>query len=75
MSVYQLKAGESGEIVKIDISGGAAARLASLGITVGKRVTVLAFSLFKSSVLIGCGAVRLGVRKSLAKLIDVELCG
>lgn len=75
MSVYQLKAGESGEIVKIDISGGAAARLASLGIAVGKRVTVLAFSLFKSSVLIGCGAVRLGVRKSLAKLIEVELCG
>ena len=46
MSVYQLKAGESGDIVKIDLSGGAAARLASLGITVGKRVTVLAFSLF-----------------------------
>ena len=72
MSVYQLKAGESGEIVKIDISGGAAARLASLGITVGKRVTVLAFSLFKSSVLISCAAVRVGVRKALAKKIEVS---
>ena len=74
MSVYQLKAGESGEIVKIDSSGGAAARLASLGITVGKRVTVLAFSLFKSSVMIGCGAVRLGMRASLAGLIEVKKC-
>lgn len=74
MSVYDLKAGDTATIVKTDFSGGAGARLASLGITAGKRVTVLAFSLFKSSVLIGCGAVRLGVRKSLAKLIEVELC-
>lgn len=72
MSVYDLKAGQSARIVKIKIEGGAAARLASLGITTGKRVTALAFSLFKSSVLIGCGAVRLGVRKSLAVLIEVE---
>lgn len=72
MSVYDLKAGQSARIVKIKIEGGAAARLASLGITTGKRITALAFSLFKSSVLIGCGAVRLGVRKSLAVLIEVE---
>ena len=71
MSVYDLKAGQSARIVKIKIEGGAAARLNSLGITTGKRVTALAFSLFKSSVLIGCGAVRLGIRKSLAKQIEV----
>lgn len=74
MSVYDLKAGEEGIILSINFAGGAAARLNSLSITCGKRVSVLAFSLFKSSVLIGCGAVRLGIRKSLAKLIEVQKC-
>lgn len=72
MSVYDLKAGECGKIIKTGVQGGAAARLSSLGITVGRRVTALAFSLFKTSVLVGCGNVRLGVRKSLAVLIEVE---
>ena len=71
MSVFDLKAGHSARIVKINLEGGAAARLTSLGITTGKRVTALAFSLFKSSILIGCGAVRLGIRKSLARQIEV----
>ena len=74
MSVYDLKAGESAEIININITGGASARLKSLGIIAGKRVTVLAFSLFKSSVMIGCGAVRLGMRASLAGLIEVKKC-
>ncbi|MDE7453853.1 MAG: ferrous iron transport protein A [Clostridia bacterium] len=74
MSVFDLKAGESAKILSIDISGNALARLQSLGIAVGKRVTVLSFSLFKTGVLIGCGAVRVGVRRELAKLIGVEKC-
>ncbi len=74
MSVYDLKAGERAKIVRIEVSGSGAARLQSLGITVGKKVTVLAFSLFKTGVLIGCGAVRVGVRREIAKLIGVEKC-
>ena len=74
MNVFDLKAGDCAVIKKINISGGAAQRLNSLGITSGKRITVLAFSLFKSSVLIGCGAVRLGLRKSLATQFEVEVC-
>ena len=74
MSVYDLKAGDTAEIVKIDLSGSAASRLNSLGITSGKRVCVLAFSLFKSSVLIGCGAVRVGLRKAVADRIEVKPC-
>ena len=74
MSVYDLKEGESGKITNFPISGGAAARLNSMGITAGKRVTVLAFSLFRSGVLISCGAVRLGLRKSLALKMEVEKC-
>ncbi|MDE7181990.1 MAG: ferrous iron transport protein A [Clostridia bacterium] len=72
--IYALKQGECGKITKIDVTGNAAVRLSSLGITVGKKITVLSFSLFKSSVLIGCGAVRLGLRKSLATKIEVEKC-
>ena len=75
MSVFDLSVGDSGYIKGCNLSGGAAARLSSLGITVGKKVTVLSFSLFRGSVLIGCGAVRLGLRASLAKSIEVEKCG
>ena len=72
MSDYDLKVGQSGKIVKINVEGSAAVRLESLGITTGKRVTALAFSLFKSSVMIGCGSVRRGRRKNFAKIIAGE---
>ena len=74
MSVFDLKRGESGIIKGCTLSGNAASRLNSLGITVGKRVTVLSFSLFRGSVLIGCGAVRVGLRATIAKDIEVEKC-
>ncbi len=70
-SVFDLKCGECGKITKILIEGSARTRLDSLGVTVGKRITVLSFSLFKSGVLVGCGAVRLGLRKALARQIEV----
>ena len=74
MSVFDLSKGESGYIKSCNFSGSVSSRLSSLGITVGKKITVLSFSLFKSSVLIGCGAVRLGIRAALAKCIEVEKC-
>lgn len=74
MSVFDLKKGESAIIKSSNLAGSAATRLSSLGIAVGKKVTVLSFSLFKSSVLISCGAVRLGIRAALAKNIEVEKC-
>ena len=74
MSVFDLKKGECGIITGCNLSGSSSARLNSLGITVGKKITVLSLSLFKGSVLIGCGAVRLGIRASLAKLIEVDKC-
>ena len=75
MSVFDLKKGESGIIKSCNLAGSTAARLSSLGITAGRKIVVLSFSLFKSSVLIGCGAVRLGLRAVLAKNIEVEKCG
>lgn len=73
-SVFDLKCGERAKIKRVSVEGSARTRLDSLGFTAGKQVTVLSFSLFKSGVLIGCGAVRLGLRKSLAKQIEVEPC-
>ena len=73
MSVFDLKAGECARITDIALEGGARSRLDALGIKVGERVEVIAFSLFKSSVLISCAAVRIGVRKALAKKIEVSV--
>ena len=74
MSVFDLKRGESGVIKSCNLSGSTLSRLNSLGILIGKRVTVLSFSLFKGSVLISCGTVRVGLRKSIAQIIEVEKC-
>ena len=74
MSVFDLSAGKSGYIVSCNLSGSSLARLSSLGIVVGKKITVLSFSLFKGSVLIGCGAVRVGMRAALARQREVEDC-
>lgn len=74
MSVYELKTGEKGKIISVMAEGAAGTRLSSLGIVKGKEITALSFSLFKSSILIECGAVRLGLRKAVALLIEVEKC-
>lgn len=74
MGIFDLKAGDRAKIVRCDAQGSAAERLSSLGVTVGKTITVLSFSLFRGSVLIGCGAVRLSMRRSLAQTIGVVKC-
>ena len=74
MSVFDLSKGESAVIRSCNLTGSAATRLSSLGITAGRKITVLSFSLFRGSVLISCGAVRVGIRASLAKNIEVEKC-
>lgn len=71
MSIFDLKAGESGVISEIKLPANAMARLSSLGFSRGKKVTVLAFSLFKSAVLVSCGAVRVGMRAQTAKNISI----
>ncbi len=73
MTAFDLSVGESAAVAKLNISGSAKERLVSLGIAGGADITLLGFSLFKSSVLISCGAVRVAMRKNLAKKIEVEL--
>ena len=72
MTAYDLKEGESARISRGDILGGAGERLCALGFVRGRTVTALGFSLLKSCVLLGCGAVRLAVGRPLAEKIFVE---
>ena len=72
MTVFDLKKGEIAIIERMNIEGGARSRLSALGIKEGEKIEVLSFSLFRSSVLIMAGAVRVGIRKSLASKIFVK---
>lgn len=72
MTVLDLEVGESAIIDKISADGGAGERLRSLGFVSGRKITVLGYSLFKSSVLLSCGSVRLAARKVLAGKIGVR---
>ncbi len=73
MSVFDLKKGESGTVTTVAVDGAAGERLASLGVRKGQKVTAVAFSLFKGSVLITIGYNRLAIRKSVAQRIGVEV--
>ena len=72
MNVFDLKRGEVAKIKRIDLTGSVLERLTALGLKAGEQVEVLSYSLFKSSVLISCNAVRLGIRKPIAIKIEVE---
>lgn len=72
MTVFDLKKGEKAKVTAIKLESGGAARLNALGLKIGTCIQVLSFSLFKSAVLISFGAVRVGLRKSLANAIQVE---
>lgn len=74
MGVFVLKAGESGIIKKMDLMDAQMARLVSLGIDVGSKITVVSYSLFNTSVLILSGFIRVAMRKSIAQKIEVERC-
>ena len=73
MRVYDLKQGEVGKITKIELSGSALERLSALGVRVGEQVEVISFSLLKSSVLISCAAIRVGLRKTHEQKIQVSV--
>lgn len=72
MNVLDIPVNESAKIVKVGVTGAAAERLRALGFVCGRAVTVLGYSIFKSSVLLSCGAVRLAVRKTIAARIEVQ---
>lgn len=74
MDIFSLKIGDFCIIVGLNMQGGILKRLNSLGFEVGKKIQVLSFSLFKSAVLLGCGSIKLGIRKDVATLIEVQKC-
>ena len=71
MTVFDLKKNDNAKITSISFGGAARARLTSLGVKEGENIKILSFSLFKSAVLVACGYVRIGIRKSLAQKIEV----
>ncbi len=71
MTAFNLGAGESARIIRVNVDGAAAERLRALGFYSGRVVTVLGYSLRKSSVLLACGSVRLAARRSVADKIEV----
>ena len=71
MTVFDLKKGDEAKVIKINLSGSAAARLNALGLKKGTQVRILSFSLFKSAVLLSFGAARLGIRKPIAEKMEV----
>lgn len=74
MSVFNLPKGGSGVVLRVDVDGAAGERLFSLGIKKGAVVTVVAFSLFNSGVLVIAGYNRIGLRRSVAERIEVAAC-
>lgn len=73
LNLYGLKKGDRATVVSVGAKGGAEARLHALGIVSGAEIEVLAYSLFRSSVLISCASVRVGMRRTLAEKIAVRL--
>lgn len=73
MTVFNLQKNQEARVVGINVDGAPQYRLFSLGIVVGAKIKLLSFSLFKSAVLVGCGAVRLSMRKDYAEKIEVEV--
>ncbi len=71
-TLYGLNRGERAAIMRVGAEGGALARLDALGVRAGAEVEAVAFSLFKSSILISCGSVRLAMRRALAEKISVK---
>lgn len=71
MSLFDLKVGESAVICAVEIVGSAERRLHSLGIKKGEAVQALAFSIFRSSILVGVSQTRVALRRSVAQRIAV----
>lgn len=72
ITLFDLKRGQKATVQKVNAEGSALARLTALGIDRGAQVEALAFSLFKSSILISCSSVRVSMRRALAQKIEVE---
>lgn len=66
-----MKKGETATVASVNVDGAAGERLNALGVRAGNRITVLAYSVFNSSVLIAVGYNRLAIRKSVAVRIAV----
>ena len=72
MKLSLLKLKESGVITEIKVKGELLNRLNALGVTVGAKIKVQAFSYFNNPILISLRNYTLALRKEIADKIKVE---
>ena len=71
MNLAQIKKGESAVIIRVDAERGVRERLRMLNVFPGSEVRVVRHSLFRSSLMLEVGGIRLGLRRELAEHIGV----
>jgi Fe2+ transport system protein FeoA len=75
MKLSELKAGEEGVVIAVEASPALRERLCALGVGVGKRVRVLRYSLFHSSIMLETAESVLGLRREIAEKTEVKSIG
>lgn len=75
MNLSDLKVGERGLVMKVNVPPDLRERLRSLGVGAGRTVRVLRYSLFKSSIMIETTESIIGLRREIAKKTEVKLIG
>lgn len=71
MNLSQIKKGESAVVIRVDADQNIRERLRMLNVFPSAEVKVVRYSLFRSSILLEVGGIRLGIRRELAEHIGV----
>lgn len=73
MDLSQLQIGQIAEIEKVEAAPALQARLQALNVSPGKRVRALRIAPFGGGIMLDAEGVRLALRMSLAKKIQIGL--
>ena len=73
MDLSQLQIGQVAEIEKVEVAPTLEARLRALNVSPGKRVGALRIAPFGGGIMLDAEGVRLALRMSLAKKIQIGL--
>lgn len=70
MRLSEFSVGDACRIQRVHTDEKIKARLQMLGIEEGVRVEIAAFSAFKKDILLLCGPLRVGMRRTLAERVE-----
>ena len=71
MTVCDLKAGESAEVVKVELGGEVCERLRYLNVSAGASIVLLKVSFFKKTYLLQARSAKLAVGREVAEGIKI----